>query len=336
MMAGAGIIPPPFARADAIGLDEVLAALERAEAEWGEAFAAAADPAAPGRPGPPGPEDRPGLLPLPAARRGLGGGRDGQARDPRRHRRSPGSTNPPANSISPEVWRSWRSLGARRRRGRVRALVFASANPMLFARERHQGVHADGRGRRRASCSTRATRLLRDSSAPASSRSPPSTASRSAAAASWPWPATCGSRPTRPRFGQPEINLGIIPGFGGTQRLPRLVGPAKALEMNLVGDAIAADEAYEFGLVNRVVPDHELFDTALAWARKLAGQAPLAVGRSRRSPTRATSTRASRPSSRSAASDTSLTCPTATGACRPACAPTRARCRTARGRGRRG
>ena len=78
-------------------------------------------------------------------------------------------------------------------------------------------------------------------------------------------------------FGQPEINLGIIPGFGGTQRLPRLVGPAKALEMNLVGDAISADEAYEFGLANRVVPDHELFDTALAWARKLGGQAPLAV-----------------------------------------------------------
>ena len=79
-------------------------------------------------------------------------------------------------------------------------------------------------------------------------------------------------------FGQPEVKLGIIPGFGGTQRLPRLVGENKALEMNLVGDAIGAEEAYEFGLVNRVVLDHELLDTALAWARKLAGQAPLAVG----------------------------------------------------------
>jgi enoyl-CoA hydratase/3-hydroxyacyl-CoA dehydrogenase len=78
-------------------------------------------------------------------------------------------------------------------------------------------------------------------------------------------------------FGQPEINLGIIPGFGGTQRLPRLVGPAKALEMNLVGDAVSADEAYEFGLVNRAVVDHELLDTALAWARKLAEAAPLAL-----------------------------------------------------------
>jgi enoyl-CoA hydratase/3-hydroxyacyl-CoA dehydrogenase len=77
-------------------------------------------------------------------------------------------------------------------------------------------------------------------------------------------------------FGQPEIKLGIVPGFGGTQRLPRLVGPNKALEMNLVGDAILAGEALEFGLANRVVPDHELFETALMWARKLAAQAPVA------------------------------------------------------------
>jgi enoyl-CoA hydratase/3-hydroxyacyl-CoA dehydrogenase len=77
-------------------------------------------------------------------------------------------------------------------------------------------------------------------------------------------------------FGQPEIKLGIIPGFGGTQRLPRLVGPEKALEMNLIGDAVSAEEAGSFGLANRVVPDHELFDAALAWARRLAGQAPVA------------------------------------------------------------
>jgi enoyl-CoA hydratase/3-hydroxyacyl-CoA dehydrogenase len=78
-------------------------------------------------------------------------------------------------------------------------------------------------------------------------------------------------------FGQPEIKLGIIPGFGGTQRLPRLVGDGKALEMNLVGDAIDSGDAFESGLVTRVVPDHELFDVALMWAKKLAGQAPLAV-----------------------------------------------------------
>ena len=98
-------------------------------------------------------------------------------------------------------------------------------------------------------------------------------------------------------FGQPEINLGIIPGFGGTQRLPRLVGPAKALEMNTVGDPISADEAYEYGLANRVVEDHELFDAALAWGRRLA--APGAdrgrADQARLAP-RATSTPGSRPS----------------------------------------
>ncbi|PZS07530.1 MAG: hypothetical protein DLM64_14720, partial [Solirubrobacterales bacterium] len=78
-------------------------------------------------------------------------------------------------------------------------------------------------------------------------------------------------------FGQPEINLGIIPGFGGTQRLPRIVGQARALELNLIGDPIDAGEAYALGLANRVLADHELLDTALAWARKLAGQAPLAI-----------------------------------------------------------
>jgi enoyl-CoA hydratase/3-hydroxyacyl-CoA dehydrogenase len=78
-------------------------------------------------------------------------------------------------------------------------------------------------------------------------------------------------------FGQPEIKLGIIPGFGGTQRLPRLVGENKALEMNLIGDPILAEEAFELGLVNRVVDDHELLDTALHWARRLAVQAPLAI-----------------------------------------------------------
>ncbi|KIH76498.1 enoyl-CoA hydratase [Geoalkalibacter ferrihydriticus] len=70
------------------------------------------------------------------------------------------------------------------------------------------------------------------------------------------------------RFGQPEINLGIIPGWAGTQRLPRLVGKGRALEMILTGDWIDAREALRIGLVNRVVPQGEL----LAETRKLAGR----------------------------------------------------------------
>jgi enoyl-CoA hydratase/3-hydroxyacyl-CoA dehydrogenase len=78
-------------------------------------------------------------------------------------------------------------------------------------------------------------------------------------------------------FGQPEINLGIIPGFGGTQRLARLIGEARALEMNLTGDAILSVEAFEWGLLNALVPDHELIDTAVSWARKMGAQAPVAI-----------------------------------------------------------
>jgi enoyl-CoA hydratase/carnithine racemase len=79
------------------------------------------------------------------------------------------------------------------------------------------------------------------------------------------------------RFGQPEVKLGIIPGFGGTQRLARLVGPAKALEMNLLGEPIRAQDAQALGLANRVVPDEQLLDAALETAQTLAAQAPLAV-----------------------------------------------------------
>jgi enoyl-CoA hydratase/3-hydroxyacyl-CoA dehydrogenase len=78
-------------------------------------------------------------------------------------------------------------------------------------------------------------------------------------------------------FGQPEINLGIIPGGGGTQRLPRLVGTSKALEMNLTGESITAQDAWECGLVNRVVRDEDLLDVALLWARSLAAQPALAI-----------------------------------------------------------
>ncbi len=79
------------------------------------------------------------------------------------------------------------------------------------------------------------------------------------------------------RIGQPEINLGIIPGYGGTQRLPRLVGRGRALELLLTGDPISAAEALRIGLVNRVVPAEALLREAAALAAALAAKAPIAV-----------------------------------------------------------
>jgi enoyl-CoA hydratase len=77
-------------------------------------------------------------------------------------------------------------------------------------------------------------------------------------------------------FGQPEINLGIVPGFAGSQRLPRLVGQGRALEMLLSGEPINAAEALRIGLVNRVFPEKDLVQGALDFARKLAQKAPVA------------------------------------------------------------
>jgi enoyl-CoA hydratase len=79
------------------------------------------------------------------------------------------------------------------------------------------------------------------------------------------------------RFGQPEINLGLIPGFAGTQRLARLVGKTKAMEMILTGSAISASDALAIGLVNRVVPAADLMKDVRAIAAELAAKPPIAM-----------------------------------------------------------
>src|ERR671937_631087 len=79
------------------------------------------------------------------------------------------------------------------------------------------------------------------------------------------------------RLGQPEINLGIIPGYAGTQRLARLVGKGKAMELALTGDQITAQEAHRLGLVNRVVPAANLVSEARTLAAALATKAPIAA-----------------------------------------------------------
>jgi enoyl-CoA hydratase len=79
------------------------------------------------------------------------------------------------------------------------------------------------------------------------------------------------------RIGQPEINLGIIPGYAGTQRLGRLIGRGRALEMLLTGEHVNAAEAFRLGLVNRVVPAGQLMDDARKLAGSLAAKAPIAM-----------------------------------------------------------
>jgi enoyl-CoA hydratase len=79
------------------------------------------------------------------------------------------------------------------------------------------------------------------------------------------------------KFGQPEVKLGLIPGYGGTQRLPRLVGKGLAMQQVLTGEMISAQEAHRIGLVNEVVPQAELIARAEAIAAKIIANSPLAV-----------------------------------------------------------
>ncbi|HEY8313538.1 MAG TPA: enoyl-CoA hydratase-related protein, partial [Candidatus Baltobacteraceae bacterium] len=79
------------------------------------------------------------------------------------------------------------------------------------------------------------------------------------------------------RFGQPEVNLGLIPGYGGSQRMTRLVGRGMSMYLCLTGEIVDANEALRIGLVQRVVPQAELLDAARKIAKTIAGKAPLAI-----------------------------------------------------------
>ena len=83
-------------------------------------------------------------------------------------------------------------------------------------------------------------------------------------------------------MGVPEVSLGVIPGYGGTQRLPRLVGPSRAMSMILTGDPIKAEEALRIGLVDKVVPTGEALNEAKAMAKRIMSRGPLAVQAAKR------------------------------------------------------
>jgi enoyl-CoA hydratase / 3-hydroxyacyl-CoA dehydrogenase len=281
MMAGAGMDPrrgifPPFMGADVAGLDEVLEKLERAHADHGERFAPPRTLKRLLAQGRLGAKSGQGFYAYPQADEGE------QTETVKLETRGDVAiawlANPPMNAISPQVIEDLGTVWERVTvSDEIGALVVASSIPVVFSAgaDIKAFTQMDESGGRELIDSGHA--LLR-----AMGRSRVSTiaaVNSLAFGGGCELAMACNFRIAAESavFGQPEIKLGIIPGFGGTQRLPRLVGNEKALEMNLIGDAVSANEAAAYGLANRVVPDHELFDTALAWARKLAGQAPLAV-----------------------------------------------------------
>jgi enoyl-CoA hydratase/3-hydroxyacyl-CoA dehydrogenase len=274
MMMGAGILPGPFTRADEAGLDTILEQLERAQSEWGDSF----EPptvlrrlVAQGRLGK---KSGQGFFPYPQP--DPGDPRETVLLETRGDVAIAWLNRPPANPLSPQAVRDlidlWESVD-----GKVRALVLASSNIFTFSagadiKEFSKSPEAEG-----AELVESAHRFMRGME-----QSPTVTiaaVNSIAFGGGCELAMACDFRIAAESalFGQPEVNLGLIPGFGGTQRLPRLVGEAKALEMNLTGDPVDAYEAHRVGLATQVVPDHELFDTAVAWARKLAEQAPIAV-----------------------------------------------------------
>jgi enoyl-CoA hydratase/3-hydroxyacyl-CoA dehydrogenase len=294
MMAGAGLDPrrglmPPFMKADSEGLDKVLERMENAAERHGERFAPPTILRRLVAQGRLGQSSGQGFYAYPradaeqpaevvkletfsgeSARTGFGGEEQGGVA-------IAWLANGQMNSISPQVVEDLASVWARVKDTGVRSLVIASSNPFLFSagadikafttmdetagRELLVGMHG----------------LLREigTSGVATIAAVNGLAFGGGCELAMACDIRIAARSAL--FGQPEIKLGIIPGFGGTQRLPRLVGENKALEMNLVGDPILAEEAFELGLVNRVVEDHELLDTALAWARRMAAAAPLAI-----------------------------------------------------------
>jgi enoyl-CoA hydratase/3-hydroxyacyl-CoA dehydrogenase len=276
MLAAAGLVPPPFARADQVGLDEILAKLERAADEWGASF----EPpmilrrlVAQGRLGV---KSGQGFFPYP---RPDAGWEDAPVKlESRPPIAIAWLDRPPANSISPEVVAALRALwDAVSGETRIRALVFASAIPTLFC----AGADIKAFTQMDAAAGAALVQGMHGLLLEMERSRVVTIAAVNALAFGGGCELAMGCdvriAADSATFGQPEINLGIIPGFGGTQRLPRLVGESAALEMNLTGDPIDSARALELGLVTRVVPDHELLDTALLWARKLSAQAPLAI-----------------------------------------------------------
>jgi enoyl-CoA hydratase / 3-hydroxyacyl-CoA dehydrogenase len=278
MMAGAGLDPrrglfPPFWKADLEGLDTILEKLESYEESHGERFA------------PPRTLKRL----VSQGRLGLKTGHgfyaypqtdaEGTVKlEKRGDVAIAWLANPPMNAISPQVIQDlgkvWEEVKAD---DEVKAMVVYSSLPVVFSAGADIKAFTSMDQDAGAELINSGHALLRELGQ--NRKSTVAAVNAIAFGGGCELSMACDFRVAADSavFGQPEINLGIIPGFGGTQRLPRLVGQAKALEMNLTGDAILAPEARFHGLADDLVPDEELLDVAISWARKLAQQAPVAV-----------------------------------------------------------
>jgi enoyl-CoA hydratase / 3-hydroxyacyl-CoA dehydrogenase len=277
MMMGAGILPGPFVRADERGLDEMLEALEGAEREWGEGFAPPTILKRLVAQGRLGRKSGQGFFPYPQPDPGFEQ-KETVLLETRGDVALIWLNRPPANPMSPQLIQEFGALWKHcNESGEIRSVVIASSNIFTFSAgaDIKEFTKMDASGG--AGLLDSGHQMLREMES--SSTTTIAAVNSIAFGGGCELSMACDFRlaAESATFGQPEVNLGIIPGFGGTQRLPRLVGEGKALEMNLVGDAISAAEAHRVGLAHAVVPDHELLDTALGWARKLAGQAPVAV-----------------------------------------------------------
>jgi enoyl-CoA hydratase / 3-hydroxyacyl-CoA dehydrogenase len=281
MMTGAGMDPrrgifPPFMGADLLGLDVVLEKLEAAQNDHGERFAPPRVLKRLVAQGRLGQKTGQGFYPYPQPDEG--DQTDTVKLETRGDVAIAWLANPPMNAISPQVIKDlgavWEKVTSG---GEIRALVIASSIPVVFSAGADIKAFTQMDETTGAELINGGHELLRNLGL--NRVSTVAAVNSLAFGGGCELVMACNFRIAAESavFGQPEVKLGLIPGFGGTQRLPRLVGNEKALEMNLIGDAISSGEAEDYGLANRVVPDHELFDTALAWARKLAAQAPVAV-----------------------------------------------------------
>jgi enoyl-CoA hydratase / 3-hydroxyacyl-CoA dehydrogenase len=282
MMAGAGMDPrrgifPPLMGADLEGLDTALEKMEGLEEKHGERFSPPVLLKRLVAQGRLGQKSGQGFFPYPQPDEG------DQPEKVKLETRGEVAiawlVNPPMNAVSPDVIRDlgtvWEKVKAS---GEIGAMVICSSIPMVYS------AGADIKAFTTMDTPEKGAELINTGHALLRDLGTARVATIAAVNAlafggGCELSMACDFRVAAQAavFGQPEIKLGLIPGFGGTQRLPRLVGPAKGLEMNLIGDAISSDEALELGLANQVVPDHELFDAALAWGRRLAEQAPVAV-----------------------------------------------------------